>query len=121
MLCICIGGFDSLKAWFFQDSFFSLLKEVFISQFNILCPTKALLSSIPVPDPEKEKERIILKGDIPSPIDPPSGCRFHTRCPFATDLCKTKEPELNSKNHMKAGHEAACHYIGQLSEVKVTN
>ena len=83
--------------------------------------TKALLSSIPVPDPEKEKERIILKGDIPSPIDPPSGCRFHTRCPFATDLCKTKEPELNSKNHMKAGHEAACHYIGQLSEVKVTN
>ena len=52
--------------------------------------TKALLSAIPVPDPEMKKERIILQGDVPSPINPPTGCRFHTRCPFATDLCREK-------------------------------
>lgn len=84
--------------------------------------TKALLSSIPVPDPEKQRERIILKGDIPSPIHPPSGCRFHTRCPFATELCQTTEPELVHKNNMKTGHAAACHYIGKLNEkVAITN
>lgn len=53
--------------------------------------TKALLSAIPVPDPTRKKERIILEGDVPSPINPPAGCRFHTRCPFATDKCKTDE------------------------------
>ncbi len=58
--------------------------------------TKALLSAIPVPNPEEKKDRIILKGDVPSPIDPPSGCRFHTRCPFATEKCKTDTPELRT-------------------------
>ncbi len=77
--------------------------------------TKALLSAIPVPDPEKEKERIVLKGDVPSPIDPPAGCRFHTRCPFATELCRKQEPELRSESHMKEGHMAACHYIHELA------
>ncbi|MBU5594046.1 dipeptide ABC transporter ATP-binding protein [Amphibacillus sp. MSJ-3] len=78
--------------------------------------TKALLSAIPVPDPEPEakKERIILQGDVPSPIDPPSGCRFHTRCPFATEKCKLVEPTLRSEDYMKEGHSAACHYIEEI-------
>ncbi len=78
--------------------------------------TKALLSAIPVPDPDAKKERIVLKGDVPSPIDPPTGCRFHTRCPFATDKCKTEEPVLRTSDLMKEGHEAACHYMEAISK-----
>ncbi|ARK28408.1 ABC transporter ATP-binding protein [Halalkalibacter krulwichiae] len=80
--------------------------------------TKALLSAIPVPDPNKKKDRIILKGDVPSPINPPQGCRFHTRCPFATDLCKTDTPELKAENYMKEGHMAACHYMDEIESGK---
>ncbi|MEC2074292.1 ABC transporter ATP-binding protein [Alkalihalophilus marmarensis] len=76
--------------------------------------TKALLSAIPVPDPERKKERIILKGDVPSPINPPQGCRFHTRCPFATEKCKTDTPELRAADYMKEGHQAACHYMEEI-------
>ncbi|MUV37964.1 Oligopeptide transport ATP-binding protein AmiE [Lentibacillus sp. JNUCC-1] len=78
--------------------------------------TKALLSAIPAPDPERKKDRIILKGDVPSPIDPPKGCRFHTRCPFATDICKTEEPQLRNLSMMKEGHKAACHHIERIYE-----
>jgi oligopeptide/dipeptide ABC transporter ATP-binding protein len=69
--------------------------------------TKALISAVPVPDPEIEarRERIILKGDVPSPINPPSGCPFHTRCPFAIDDCKTIVPTLVE---IKPRHSAAC-------------
>lgn len=83
--------------------------------------TKALLSAIPVPDPEVKKERIILKGDVPSPIDPPMGCRFHTRCPFATELCQTEEPPLRNIDHMKEGHAVACHHVEKIlsGEIKV--
>lgn len=77
--------------------------------------TKALLSAIPVPDPDAVKNRIVLKGDVPSPIDPPNGCRFHTRCPFATDKCRTDVPELRTTDVMKATHEAACHYLEEIS------
>lgn len=76
--------------------------------------TKALLSAIPVPDPNRKKDRIILKGDVPSPIDPPNGCRFHTRCPFATDKCKEEVPELRTTDFMLEGHQAACHYIEEI-------
>ena len=76
--------------------------------------TKALLSAIPVPDPDKKKERIVLRGDVPSPIDPPSGCCFHTRCPFATAKCKVEVPVLRTASSMKEGHEAACHYIEEI-------
>ncbi|MGN7300121.1 ABC transporter ATP-binding protein [Ferdinandcohnia sp. SAFN-114] len=71
--------------------------------------TRALLSAIPIPDPieQRKKERIILTGDVPSPISPPSGCRFHTRCPIATDRCKQEEPVFEQK---KDGHWAACHF-----------
>ncbi|WP_163581626.1 ABC transporter ATP-binding protein [Gracilibacillus saliphilus] len=77
--------------------------------------TKALLSSIPTPDPEVKKERIILKGDVPSPINPPQGCRFHTRCPFATDICKQEVPALRNLDNMKEGHRAACHHIEKIA------
>ncbi|WP_088013726.1 ABC transporter ATP-binding protein [Gottfriedia acidiceleris] len=70
--------------------------------------TRALLSAIPVPNPVHERERIILTGDVPSPINPPSGCRFHTRCPFAIDICKTKVPELKLSEQ---NHQVACHII----------
>ena len=75
--------------------------------------TKALLSSIPVPNPLLKRERVILKGDVPSPIDPPSGCRFHTRCPFATEKCKLEEPALRelAKNHF-----VSCHFAEELSQ-----
>jgi oligopeptide transport system ATP-binding protein len=67
--------------------------------------TKALLSAIPVPDPKPREQRIILTGDVPSPINPPSGCYFHPRCPSATDECKSNKPELKS---VGANHFASC-------------
>ncbi|MER5615644.1 dipeptide ABC transporter ATP-binding protein [Streptomyces sp. NPDC002215] len=72
--------------------------------------TKALLSAVPIPDPKRrsaKSERILLKGDVPSPISPPSGCRFHTRCWKATEVCKTQEPPLAA---LKTGHQVACHH-----------
>ncbi|MBV8823629.1 MAG: ATP-binding cassette domain-containing protein [Hyphomicrobiales bacterium] len=68
--------------------------------------TKALLSAVPVPEPGAARERIILKGDVPSPITPPKGCRFHTRCPYAFDRCRSEEPALRPT---ETGHLAACH------------
>src|SRR5690625_1324294 len=76
--------------------------------------TKSLLSAIPKTDPDAKRERIILSGDVPSPIDPPTGCRFHTRCPFATEKCVTDIPVLRSEDYMKEGHQAACHYIEEI-------
>jgi oligopeptide transport system ATP-binding protein len=76
--------------------------------------TKALLSSIPIPDPDLEAQRdpILLKGEIPSPVNPPTGCRFHTRCPIAQfPICSEQEPPLEDK---EPGHRAACHFAGRL-------
>jgi oligopeptide/dipeptide ABC transporter ATP-binding protein len=70
--------------------------------------TKALLSAIPVPDPARKSQRIILEGDVPSPLDPPSGCSFHTRCPLATDLCRVEQPALRQLD-AAPGHKVACH------------
>ena len=70
--------------------------------------TKALMSAIPIPNPNIEKKRIILKGDVPSPINPPSGCRFHTRCPVATDICSAKEPDLVEVGPQ---HYVSCHLV----------
>jgi peptide/nickel transport system ATP-binding protein len=70
--------------------------------------TKALMSAVPVPDPTLKRERIILKGDIPSPAKPPTGCKFHTRCPYATEQCSREVPEY--KNVGK-DHFVACHLV----------
>ncbi|MGC1986996.1 MAG: dipeptide ABC transporter ATP-binding protein [Candidatus Cybelea sp.] len=72
--------------------------------------TQALLSAIPIPDPvlEKRRKRIVLTGDIPSPVSPPPGCRFHTRCPVAFERCKIEEPPLRE---YAPGHFAACHWV----------
>ena len=67
--------------------------------------TQSLMSAVPIPDPTRKKERIILKGDVPSPLNPPSGCRFHTRCPLAVDQCRVEAPSFEEK---KPGHFAAC-------------
>lgn len=70
--------------------------------------TKALLSAVPIPDPTIKRERIILKGDIPSPVNPPSGCKFRTRCPLATDICAQKIPEYRE---VQSNHFVACHLV----------
>jgi len=69
--------------------------------------TEALLSVIPVPDPEHKRERIMLAGDVPSPANPPSGCRFHTRCRYRQEICEIEEPALEDKGD---GHLVACHF-----------
>jgi oligopeptide/dipeptide ABC transporter ATP-binding protein len=70
--------------------------------------TQALLSSVPIPDPEIKKERAVLQGDIPSPINPPSGCVFHTRCPIAMPVCRELIPE---QREIKQNHFVSCHAV----------
>jgi len=69
--------------------------------------TQALISAVPVPDPGVKKERVVLGGDVPTPLRPPSGCRFHTRCPIAEDRCRIEEPLLRV---LEDGRTAACHF-----------
>ncbi|MEK3936441.1 dipeptide ABC transporter ATP-binding protein [Sporosarcina sp. FSL W7-1349] len=76
--------------------------------------TQALLSAVPVPDPEFKKEQILLEGDIPNPANPPTGCTFHTRCPHRMDICMKAVPSL--KEH-KTGHSVACHLYGDSADV----
>ena len=74
--------------------------------------TQALLSAIPIPDPEvsRARKRVVLEGDVPSPINPPKGCKFHTRCPYATDLCRQQRPETIT---VAPGHTCACHKVAK--------
>ena len=73
--------------------------------------TQALLSAVPIPDPTHHREQLLLEGDIPSPSDPPTGCSFHTRCPYATDLCKFTVPIFRK---VKPGHAVACHLYNDV-------
>jgi oligopeptide/dipeptide ABC transporter ATP-binding protein len=66
---------------------------------------------VPVPDPARKISRIILPGDVPSPVNPPSGCRFHPRCSYATDLCQSSKPQLRE---LEPGHYVACHFAEKL-------
>ena len=68
--------------------------------------TEALLSAVPIPDPRLKRRKLVLEGDVPSPINPPSGCHFHTRCPYAEERCRIESPALRE---IKPGHQVACH------------
>ena len=78
--------------------------------------SNALLSAVPIPDPKLNaaRERLVLEGDVPSPIDPPSGCHFHTRCPWATEVCTVDDPELLE---LADEHVAACHHPRNVDQV----
>jgi peptide/nickel transport system ATP-binding protein len=82
--------------------------------------TEALLSAIPIPDPQENRarERIVVGGEPPNPINPPTGCRFHTRCPRATNVCREIEPPLAE---YPSGHLAACHHPMSVSDDEVAN
>jgi oligopeptide/dipeptide ABC transporter ATP-binding protein len=74
--------------------------------------TRALMSAIPLPKPRGKRERVVLKGEIPSPLNPPSGCRFHTRCPFAVEICKQEIPAFEEKT---TDHWVACHLVDPMT------
>ncbi len=80
--------------------------------------TRALLSAVPIPDPraEKRRKRIILTGDVPSPVNPPPACRFHTRCPLVQQICKEQEPEFRD---IGGGHRVACHFAEDVASGKL--
>ena len=77
--------------------------------------TEALLNAVPIPDPQRVRKHQLLSGEIPSPIDPPDGCHFHPRCPYAQEICRKEYPPLT--NH-KEGHQAACHFSGEVGRFK---
>lgn len=76
--------------------------------------TQSLLSAVPVPDPNAKRSRILLEGDVPSPLNPPRGCRFHTRCPYARDRCRTEEPVLEAASE---DHMVACHFWREIEPI----
>jgi oligopeptide transport system ATP-binding protein len=80
----------------------------------------ALLSAVPIPDPKANaaREPVVLEGDVPSPVNPPSGCRFHTRCPWATEICSTDEPPLAE---YRTGRAAACHHPRNVSDEQIAD
>jgi oligopeptide/dipeptide ABC transporter ATP-binding protein len=80
--------------------------------------TQALLSAAPIPDPKRKRNRIVLSGDVPSPLNPPAGCRFHTRCPYAKDICRQQEPPFKE---VRPNHFAACLFVEEISAANTTS
>jgi len=82
--------------------------------------TQSLISAIPIPDPQRERKRkaLVLEGEVPSPVNPPSGCVFHTRCPVADDLCSSAKPDYRE---LKPGHYVACHYAAVRKAVELAH
>jgi oligopeptide transport system ATP-binding protein len=78
--------------------------------------TQALLSAIPLPEPALRRQRVILQGDVPSPLDPPGGCRFHTRCPHVRERCRTEEPAL--EDDAAGAHRTACHFWREIESTE---
>ena len=78
--------------------------------------TQALISAIPIPNPHLERERTLLEGEVPSPLNPPSGCRFHPRCPVAMDICSQEEPKFEE---IRPDHWVACHYVKESNIAEV--
>lgn len=76
--------------------------------------THALLSAIPIPEVDQKLRRIVLSGDVPSPVNPPQGCRFHTRCPYAVEKCRNEEPKLEA---VESGHQVACHRKHEMEKL----
>ncbi len=76
--------------------------------------TRALIAAIPVPDPKQRRARKPLQGEVPSPLNPPQGCRFHPRCPFAQDVCRQEEPVLRDQGDAQGAHNVACHFAGKI-------
>ncbi len=80
--------------------------------------TEALLNAVPIPDPQRVRKHQVLSGEIPSPIDPPSGCHFHPRCPYAQDICRKQYPALTDHGE---GHQSACHFSGEVGRFRQTS
>jgi oligopeptide transport system ATP-binding protein len=80
--------------------------------------TEALLSAIPIPDPDATRKEIVLEGDVPSPANPPSGCYFHPRCPYVKDICRAEAPALAD---YAPGHQAACHFAAERLAAQSAN
>jgi oligopeptide/dipeptide ABC transporter ATP-binding protein len=76
--------------------------------------TQALFSAVPVPDPTVRQDRVVVAGEVPSSLAPPTGCRFHTRCPLAQERCRVEEPKLH---HAGAGHAVACHFADEAIRI----
>ena len=79
--------------------------------------TEALLNAVPIPDPNKHRQKQVLGGEIPSPINPPSGCHFHPRCPYAKDICRNEYPAFTEQ---ALGHQAACHFSAEVGRFRIT-
>jgi peptide/nickel transport system ATP-binding protein/oligopeptide transport system ATP-binding protein len=79
--------------------------------------TEALLNAVPIPDPNRHRQKQILSGEIPSPIDPPTGCHFHPRCPYAKEICRHEYPAFSEQ---APGHRAACHYSAEVGRFRIT-
>jgi len=78
--------------------------------------TEALLNAVPIPDPQRVREHQILSGEIPSPINPPTGCHFHPRCPYSQEICRKEYPVLTDHTE---GHQSACHFSGEVGRFKI--